>query len=300
MGSTNGIRLKSAPKLHAGRCGWMSLKEFQNISLETSDINIRDSSGQPCYIFSLKAYIQWNDTKYSPLSNFKSLPAASKLILDSPSGGAGGERLPLNCLIAATHNASTPNVFTPLHRVWRSFREELVLFNECGYLVLKVSAHGLYLNLDSLAFYQNDDEPVTAKVTNRGQVSKIILQQMRSEHLVFSTEGTQHSPLLKMPLQARYLCQNRIVLTGNNSVQLVLDRFELQRLTIPFMTVTSKDHAEQVSIAASSTNAYEAKSSEDERLSHAKQNSASKQAGTDVQLQKSIPLLQRFSSSLGE
>lgn len=144
-------------------------------------------------------------------------------------------------------SSSTPMQTMPLHWIDRSFRDEIIILVDCGFLVLRTEGDGSRLNLVSISFYQNGDSstrPTFKKLSRAGPSS-----MANSEHLVFSTDNTtattgstnkdpeystnQQQPLISMPISSRYLCQNRIVLTATNQVQLVLDRFELQRLSLP-------------------------------------------------------------------
>lgn len=130
----------------------------------------------------------------------------------------------------------------PVQRAIPSFKEEITILVDCGYLVLQTRGDNSHISLDTLSFYQHaavsqptgshGQSPLgSSKIVSDSASWRIKTPSMQLEHLVFSTQGTHGYPLLTVPLISRYICQNRVVLTGNNSTQLVLDRFELQRLT---------------------------------------------------------------------
>lgn len=217
-------------------CDWMRLQDFKNVSLETGELIVRDDEEQPCYLLSVRGFIKLNENGYFPLSNFQfHHPRLHRFILTgSPSDGAS-VRTPylLNCSVL-TSDGSVPSSnmrYSPLLRLTFPFKEEIIIRVKCGYLVLQIHGDGFHLTLNSLSFYQDPTVRRTQERDRNSKNSREILPQMESEHLVFSSEPVSAaSPLLMIPLTSRFTCQNRVVLSGNNSVQLVLDKFELQRL----------------------------------------------------------------------
>lgn len=154
-------------------------------------------------------------------------------------------------------------------RAQRPFYEELTIQVDCGYLLLRLRGDGHVLLLDEIAFYQDDDiallpvrdnngkqkfvasAPAGTGTTGRGSKGVRPAAPSRSpslpqsptpatmrpgtpsmqwRHLVYSS-AARSSPLIVMPIYSRYVCQDRIILAGNNTVELVLERFELKRLT---------------------------------------------------------------------
>lgn len=228
-----GIRTTAKRKVSpSGVCQWMSLQEFKNVSLAAGELIVRDSEGEPRYILTIRGFLRRDDDSYFPLNKFQVHPEASKVVIGSSSIGAGFN-LPGNC----STNFKSGNLYLqPIQKPGRLFEEKITLHAECGYLVLQLQGNGIYLVLKSISFYRNLDAVSQAPVPgkkNRPQSRAIPL--MLSEHLVFSNEGTQSYPLLVFLLSSRYICQDRIVLTGKNSVQLELTRFELQRITHPML-----------------------------------------------------------------
>lgn len=213
----------------SGVCQWMSLQEFKNVSLVTGELIIRDGEGEPRYILTLRGSIKKDDDSYFPLNKFQVHPEASLVTIGRSGSSGSSVKLPGNC----STNLKSGNLLLQ-QRPDRSFEEKITLLVECGYLVLQMQSNGMYLVLKSISFYRNLD--AVSPVSLSGRKNRTLLRTiplMQSEHLVFSNEGTQNYPLLKLPLTSRYTCLDRIVLTGKNSVQLELNRFELQRLANP-------------------------------------------------------------------
>lgn len=218
----------------------MQLRDFKNVSLDVGELIVRDEDEQPCYLLSMRGFIRLNENAYFPLGSFQSHPLLHRFILlGSPSDGASSVQRSsyLNCsLLTSEGDAPSPNLrYAPLLRLTIPFKEEIIVRVKCGYLVLQIHGDGFHLTLDSLSFYQDPD--VFSNNNNNSHFQPLDVPQratnpqIESEHQVFSSEPVNVvSPLLMMPLTSRYTCQNRVVLTGNNSVQLVLDKFELQRL----------------------------------------------------------------------
>lgn len=209
----------------SGVCSWMTLDEFKNVSLDTIEIIIKDTEEQPCYILTMRAHLRLNDTKFVPLNKFRSYHYY-KAFYHNPNDGASVQAL-INCSLSTTgeDGATGPlKTNTPL-------REEITIAIECGYVVLNLRSQGSSLRLDDLSFYQSVVTPGTQMPfvkTNRGIARTI--PQLTPEHLVFTTRDTGSSPLIVTPLVSRFVCHNRVVLKGNNSVEFVSDRLELVRL----------------------------------------------------------------------
>lgn len=232
--SMNVDRSSSGPQ--KTNCNWMPLHGFKNVSLETGELIVRDEDEQPCYLISMRGFIKFNEDAYFPLSNFQVHPQLHKVILmGRPSDGASVRSAYLNCSLPTSNSgvSSSSLRYSPLLKLTFPFREEIVIRVSCGYLVLQIHGDGFRLNLDSLSIYQ---DPSVAQEPGRKRTHEIVpvhlASSTESEHLIFSSElaSSVAAPLLSLPLTSRYVCQNRVVLTGNNSIQLELDRFELQRL----------------------------------------------------------------------
>lgn len=232
-------------------CRWISLKEIQRVNFDTGELIIRDASDQPCYIMSLRAFIKFNDDAYFPLRNFRPHPKGAYKIEHSnqTSEPATGDpyKMPLNCSLP---EASTSLLIAYDRRPsdYYLFREELTVQLNCGYLVFKMKLDYLYqLQLEAISFFQGGDEnsphqtrrataakAAVQKATSNKSTGQIWLKAtpMRAEQLIFTTNTSNPdpTPLVSMPLHSRYICNNRIVLTGNNSIQLIIDRFEFNRL----------------------------------------------------------------------
>lgn len=217
-------------------CEWMSLEMFKKKSLRQTELIIRDDEDQLCYVLVMTAYIKSSEDSYFLLNNLKSFPYVNKVksaTRQSSDGSTSEHLLPLNCsaMASAAGISGATSLFLPIHRLPnRSFREEITIVADCGYLVLNTHVDGSFLTLETISFYQNPDGLVQLPITELRKGSARILAQNRSDHLIFSTEGTENSPLFTIPSLSQYTCRNRICLTGNNSVQLILERFELLRL----------------------------------------------------------------------
>lgn len=231
-------------------CNWLTMLEIRNLSFDTADVVIRDSYERPCYFVSMKAYVNFNGDFYFPLRNLRPHPKGSyRIHFDK-----GPERLDkdkqhlvLNCSFPDNSEKAITSVsLMSAKRANRAFTEEIVIQVECGYLMLQLRVDGTYLALQRISFYQEDNMSIPDRMADAEfDAAGRIVQKSRKERpwtdlnlfwqrLVFtSTNGTDKSsnPLIVMPAFSRYLCQNRIVLTGNNSVQMVIERFELQRIT---------------------------------------------------------------------
>lgn len=227
-------------------CRWISLKDVRSVNFETGEIIIRDAADQPCYIISMRAFIKFNDDAYFLLRGLKPYPAGAYKIeyynhTAEPSGSAH-HRMPLNCSFPDTSSFLIAHDQRPSD--YYLFKEEIIVQLDCGYLVFKIKLDYAYqILLEAISFYQDADvssshqttAPRASKSNKRNTASRPASIQ-QTEHLVFSTEtgAPNTSPLIVMPLYSRYICQNRIVLTGSNSIQLVIDRFEFGRLiTVP-------------------------------------------------------------------
>lgn len=247
LNQRQGYFFKSTPY---GSCGWMSLQDFKKVSLDNGETIIRDSQDQPSYILSMRAYLMWNNSAYIPLNNLKVLSSIIKF--DGPNDGASVQSLPLNCSFVVNDNApgqasSNNNAFTsllvPIQNQNRPFKEEIIILVDCGYLVLETYGDGAFLSLNTISFHQNIKPP---SVINEERSGKSFIDTESQGHLVFSSSSSNNSstpssssnnvPLLTIPLISRYICENRVILNGSQSIQLVLDRFELQRLTYPIET----------------------------------------------------------------
>jgi len=216
-------------------CRWISLQEMSSISFNTGEVIIRDGTDQPCYIITMRAYIKYNDEAYFPLDRYRPHPYRSYKIEFSEASeqtNVGAQRLLLNCSLppeTLAKNIATVSLMS-VQRANRTFNEEITIQVSCGYLVLQLRGDGTYLSLEAISFYQDGNAAGTR--TSAEEQRANLAPTMQSKHLVFTTEGQSGlSPLIVMPTFSRYICQNRIVLTGNNSVQLVVSRFELKRLT---------------------------------------------------------------------
>lgn len=198
--------------------------------------------------------LEFEDEQQQQLSSSQKTSASSASTGTSTgSQTSTNQRLVLNCSLANSNsNEQASNGGGPVARVSlmsaqranRVFAEEITIQVSCGYLVLRLRGNGTYLVLVGIAFYQDGDAVASRTTTalRRQQQAPPPQKQinptpsMRSEHLVFSTwpqaesGANQELPLIFMPSYSRYFCQSRVVLTGNNSVQLVLERFELMRL----------------------------------------------------------------------
>lgn len=216
----------------SGVCQWMSLQEYKNVSLVTSELIIRDNDGEPSYILTIRGSIKRDDNSYFALNSLQVHPGASKVLHSGLNIGSKAS-LPLNCSASMKDGKGLLSQRSDI-----PFEEKITLLAECGYLVLRLQINGLYFSLKSISFYRNLDAVSQDPLQNRRsrQPSRAI-PPMQSENLVFSNEGTQNYPLFVMPITSGYSCQNRIVLMGKNSVQLELSRFELRRLEYPTSTV---------------------------------------------------------------
>lgn len=268
VGVTAGTSTAQPPS--ANTCKWMQLNEFKNVSFETGRMVFVDDSDQPCYILTMRAFVRWNDTLYFPLRNYRPHPRGSyKVSLKWPTDGAI-RPLVLNCSMpaelrpaASASIALLPNQLAADH----SFDEEITFLVECGYLTLKLTGDDAHIALNSISFHQNpnltDERPrdkrrryqdsmignakgvlssatgpadgvqlsaLTVPESGPAGLAKEDSTMVLNRHQVFSSEAVHKAPLLIMPLISRYSCQNRIVLNGSNLVQIVLERFELQRL----------------------------------------------------------------------
>lgn len=219
------VAMGQSKQVAAENCHPMKLTDFQRVSLATGEMVVRDAEGRPCYTLTICGYIQWNDDSLFPLKNFK---VYQHTIFELSDGGARLVR-PLNCSV--TGDCGTGTDLTGLYQKQiRSFREEIIVFVDCGYLVLRTRVLGPYMSLESLSFYRTTVPAVSSKSVSKSSRKFVkIVSQMQPQDLIFSTDGTKNHPLFFAPLVFIYTCSNRIELTGNNSVKLVLEKFEIQR-----------------------------------------------------------------------
>lgn len=212
----------------ANKCRWWSQKSFQGVNLQPEDLVVNDEYGSPCYIISLSAYLELQSSKpplYFPLDKFSIRPSANKVILDGHPNGGATQELPMNCSLPL-HADSRGKLILPIKpKVLKSFFEEIYLYVDCGYLKLRLKSNGYYLALQSIEFHLSSVDVVESDTPNSSKE--------RTHHeLFYSTQGSDNSPLLILPFSSRYICENRIILTSNNSIQLVMDKFLIQRLYI--------------------------------------------------------------------
>lgn len=244
-----------SPSAADGCCDWMPLNDLQRVSFDTGEVVVRNSEDQPTYILTISGFIKQNQSSYFPLKNFRPHPFGSKIMFENLDDNTS-EPLALDCFMPSSRATGMTSMYLmPSQKAYSSFKEEITILVECGYLELHIRGNGSYLSLERLSFYRDADhhhnmpqqqqqQPTEPYPRSNGNNNKQPTQKLpirikppsswnHPEHLVFSTYGTHNSPLLTIPLISRYKCLNRITLTGNNSVQLNLDRFDLQRLTVP-------------------------------------------------------------------
>ena len=200
-------------------CKWMPLRDFKRVNFETGELILRDRSGRPCYLLSLTAFVRVHSDAYFPLRNFR--PGGYAVLAEGATSGA--ERLPLDCSVPELVGAgSVANVsLLPAGRSRRPFREQLSILVDCGHLLLRTRSDGSYLALESISFAQGAESAGSSPGPPEGEQGQ--------QQVVFSSSGP--GPLLLMPLVSRFVCQSRVQLASSgNGTQLVLDRFELQRL----------------------------------------------------------------------
>lgn len=204
------------------KCAGLTLKEFQGVSLDPSEVIVRDAEGQPIYLLTLRAFLRQSDGLFLPLIAFRDnrehvirsslSPAFSSLPFSKP---------PLNCTFSYSTSETGGASGVPLsHLEDRPFAEEVHVFFECGSLVLQINGDGNHLELESLALYRPSEQP--------GQTGK--LADPPRAPALFASE---FAPLLVFPRQTRYRCQNRVALAGLNASSLVIDEMEFLRLPIP-------------------------------------------------------------------
>lgn len=226
---------------------WKTLQDFKNISINSHDIVIKDQFGQPCYLLHIGAFIKWNDDAYFALDNFKTFPHINKLSLTNGTSDADRASLPLNCSIkSASGLAEYVGLLSINLKMRPIFREEILIFVNCGYLKLVILSDLEVMSLESISFYQYS------------QINpfELGLNKMISfTHLIFTTNSSNTAPLLLMPVDSRYVCNYRVVLTGNNKIQLVLHKFELQRLSLPMLFPKDSVAGQQVQGSMSSARA---------------------------------------------
>lgn len=184
-------------------CYWWSLAKFLTLSIKSGDVTLKDIRGEPCYRIKIKGFLRHGSDKFFPLSNFKATPN-NRVVLERPNDGAGFSG-PLNCSLPAHFEGDTSLNVKP--KQLQSFSEGITLALDCGYLVLNLHSDGFFLALDSISFYIDPSSPL------------------------FTSLSSKFSPLFVMPIDFKYECSDRVILTGNNSVQLFLESFSLERLT---------------------------------------------------------------------
>lgn len=226
-------------------CNWMSSDEIKNLTLPTNELIVRDSIGSPAYIIRFRALIRLKDNAYFPLRNILShlyLKRVYQLPNLSEALNPTSTRREIKLLES---EALLHRNLTYSHD-W--LEEEMFILVECGYLIIEVLNDGMFLLLKSISFYKSPNLPNGSDGSNLGksflhrQTDLHLIKTI--EHLVFATDystigevashqvtASQGLPLLIMPIRSRYICQNRIVLIGNNSVQLILDEFEMKRVS---------------------------------------------------------------------
>lgn len=251
--------------LGAGGCRYAPLRDFSAVSFDVGDLVIRDNTLQPCYLLTISAFVRFDDNWYFPLRNFRPHPTGAYRVQFSHSGDAGGERLVLDCsppqharnnadrMDGADDDEEPPQrsimsaSLVSQERASRPFFEELTVQVDCGFLVLRLRGDGTYLVLDDIGFYKDRNvasldaalrgKDKTASRTKKPYARLPAPPVAEATNLIFLSSPSSanqtgaKSPLIVMPTNSRYVCHNRVVLTGANSVQLVLERFELKRLT---------------------------------------------------------------------
>jgi len=197
-----------------------------------SELIICNGRGRSCYSLTMQAFIRWTEDDYIPLNNFKAYSNAGGVVLEKPHDGISA-RPSTNCLSTKPAHNGTVTGLNSRSSSWKAnFREELVIFVDCGYLILQLVTDGSFLTLEAISFYQRADIASQIDMAEGDPRDALpVVPSRRPEHLVFTSKGSKNYPLFTIPLTSRYVCRNRIELVANNSIQLVLDRFELQRLS---------------------------------------------------------------------
>lgn len=230
---TSVISSKKAPTKSA--CRWMSLDEIKNVTLPTSELIVRDASGSPIYIIKLRAYVKFRENGYFLINNLRSYMHFAR----TPNELSGQESI-----LGLPEDRTWDTGVTELNITSKAHdwvEEEVTLLVDCGYLIVEIINDGMFVALKSISFYQSANRTRKNDVSIRNPYLNAI---KKPELLVFATNtscslarmklGQQVPacfPLLIMPIRSRYICQNRILLAGNNSVQLVLDEFEFKRIS---------------------------------------------------------------------
>lgn len=230
-------RASSTTQLQHKCYRWWSQDSFKRVDLHAKDLIVSDEYGSPCYIISISAYLEhkgYEPHVYFPLDHFSIHPSSNRVLIDgaasdgATSSNVGQEVLPMNCSIPLGSDGS--RFLLPVRpKQYKLFSEDIYLYVECGFLKLRLHTNGYYLALQSIEFHSSFEELHGASNeygirhdNNYGNLSGF--------H--FSSKSSPHSPLFVMPFTSRYVCENRVILNSTDSIQLVLDKFLIQRLFI--------------------------------------------------------------------
>lgn len=212
-----GFSMKSPPKPKAkSGCVWYFLDHFKRMNMELGEITVNDISGLPCYKLKLMGFVKWTDMLYFPLKNFRATHL-NKAALGYPNDGASFD-LPLNCSLpplgGQDFNPNTNDrLILPVRpKAQQIFNEQIIVAVDCGFLNLNLLSDGYSLALNSISLHLDPDT-----------------EQRPNENVLFASRSSRYNPLLKMPIDYKYECFDRVVLEGNSSIQLFLERFELER-----------------------------------------------------------------------
>lgn len=225
------IRQKAPPP--AVTCNWMSSDEIKNLALPTNELVVRDAIGGPTYIIRFRAHIKLKDNAYFPLRNIQS-HLYLRRVFQQPNNLADSRHQWTRQEIKLLESEALLHRNMTYSHNW--LEEEIIILVDCGYLIIEVLNDGMFLLVNSISFYKSSN-PSSGSYSEKFYLHRQTHLPLikTTEHLIFAVDksgsGERTLPLLIMPIRSRYICQNRIVLSGNNSVQLVLDEFEMKRVS---------------------------------------------------------------------
>lgn len=215
----------------------LELASFQKVSLETGEIIVRDSRGEPCFLFNIQAFIKFNKTLFFPLSQYNKLPSLFARSKYGPASSSdttfkGNNQEIDNICSGQELNESAIDTEQQVKTgkllgTDNAYVEEITVFVNCGFLRLTILVDASRLVLSKLAFYSADPSSMS-----RSKITKNQQQFQYQPMSLFQSDSDCNNPLLAIPIGARYLCESRVLLRNTALLtELYIERFELKRIT---------------------------------------------------------------------